>query len=286
MKKLINSLLIIIITMSTMVMPAVAKDNITVEIDGREIIFDVQPQIINDRTMVPLRAIFEALGASVEWDQENQMVTSVKDNNIIRLTINRPYMLVNGSYVTLDTPACIIDERTLVPVRAISEAFDLNVEWDNYTRTVLISQKPHTTAFDILKSDIITQGVYNSEYSRYQIIHPSKYSDFAMISYEIGDEAITFFEINDGLDYEASMYMEICNDGSEPWFSIIAENPYGEYECTAVYKYGKWTIYSSTFPSDSANTIYELINAFTGLFDAYIQQYSDITFADFGIYYY
>lgn len=78
------------------VMPVMAKDNITVELDGKEIVFDVQPQLINDRTMVPLRAIFEALGATVAWDQSTKTVISTKGETVIVLTIDNPIMKVNG----------------------------------------------------------------------------------------------------------------------------------------------------------------------------------------------
>lgn len=73
--------------------------------------------------MVPLRAIFEALGATVDWNDATQTVTSTKGNTTISLTINNPTMYVNGTSVALDSPACLVGARTLVPVRAISEAF-------------------------------------------------------------------------------------------------------------------------------------------------------------------
>lgn len=144
MKKLVSALLAVIMTVAMTIMPVMAKDNITVELDGKEIGFDVQPQLINDRTMVPLRAIFEALGATVAWDQSTKTVVSTKGETVIVLTIDNPIMKVNGEEIKLDTSACIVDERTLVPVRAISEAFKLNVDWDGETKTVII--KSGTTA--------------------------------------------------------------------------------------------------------------------------------------------
>lgn len=138
MKKLVSALLAVVITVAITAMPAMAKDNITVELDGKEIVFDVQPQLINDRTMVPLRAIFESLGATVAWDQSTKTVVSTKDGTVIVLTIDNPIMKVNGEEIRLDTSACIINERTLVPVRAISEAFKLKVDWNGATKTVVI----------------------------------------------------------------------------------------------------------------------------------------------------
>ena len=138
MKKFLCLVLSVLLILS--VAPVVlAGGNITVQIDGQPIGFDVPPQIMNGRTMVPLRAIFEALGAAVNWNGDTQTVTSEKNGVSISLTINEPSMYVNGSAVALDSPACIVDGRTLVPVRAISEAFGTAVGWDGATSTVAIS---------------------------------------------------------------------------------------------------------------------------------------------------
>ena len=127
-------------------LPVSAENDISVKLDGKTISFDVPPQIINDRTMVPLRAVFEALGASVDWDSGTRTVVSEKDGIKISLTIDSSVMYVNGNAVTLDSPACVIDDRTLVPIRAISEAYNANVEWDNATRTVIITSAAAATA--------------------------------------------------------------------------------------------------------------------------------------------
>lgn len=103
-----------------------------------EAALDVPAQIIGERTMVPLRAIFEALGASVEWDDATKTVTSVKGETTVKLTIGDNAIYKNGEAKELDVPAQIVDDRTLVPVRAIAESFDANVGWDGPTQTVTI----------------------------------------------------------------------------------------------------------------------------------------------------
>lgn len=158
MKKLISALLSLIIVATTAVMPAMAKDNIKVTLNGQEIKFDVQPQLINERTMVPVRAIFEALGASVDWDQATQTVTSKKGDITISLGINNPVMIVNDKKVDLDQPACIIDERTLVPVRAISEAYGTTVDWDQAAKTVVIKTSDYVET-PVIHYDDITANV-------------------------------------------------------------------------------------------------------------------------------
>ena len=138
-KKQLCSILSASILCGMISVPALAEDGVTVRLNDQKIEFDVQPQIINERTMVPVRAIFEALGASVDWDGSTQTVTSKRGDTTVSLKINDATMYVNGSAVALDSPACIINVRTLVPVRAISEAFGATVDWDGSTQTVKIS---------------------------------------------------------------------------------------------------------------------------------------------------
>ena len=135
-KKLLSALCAASMTFA-IASPAMA-DDITVLLDGNAIEFDVAPIIENDRTLVPLRAIFEALGAQVEWDGENETVISAKGNNICVLQIGGK-MFVNGVEKELDVPAKIVEDRTLVPLRAVSEAYECKVDWNGDTRTVTIT---------------------------------------------------------------------------------------------------------------------------------------------------
>ncbi len=109
--------------------------------DGVATTLDVPAQIIGDRTMVPLRAIFEALGASVDWDGDTRTVTSVKGDITVKLTIGENAIYKNGEAKELDVAGQIVDDRTLVPVRAIAESFDSDVAWDADTQTVTITAK-------------------------------------------------------------------------------------------------------------------------------------------------
>jgi hypothetical protein len=107
-------------------------------LDGREVNFDVPSVIEDGRTLVPLRAIFSALGAEVTWDSDTQTVTAFKDNNKIELVIGgKAY--INHQEAYLDVPAKIINGRTLVPLRFVSEALDCNVKWNNETHTILLA---------------------------------------------------------------------------------------------------------------------------------------------------
>ncbi len=112
---------------------------ITVKVNGQLVNFDQPPIIIDGRTLVPLRAIFEALGATVEWNGDTQTVTSKKGSTSVSLSIDSNAMYKNGKAVTLDVPAQLINDRTLVPARAVAEAFGCDVDWDSDTKTVTIT---------------------------------------------------------------------------------------------------------------------------------------------------
>lgn len=117
-------------------LPAAAQPTVTV--DGRTLAFDVPPVVEQGRTLVPLRAIFEALGADVTWDVATQTVTGAKDTTTVRLTIGSTTAHVSGRAVTLDVPGMIIDGRTLVPLRFVGESLGAEVAYDSATRRIII----------------------------------------------------------------------------------------------------------------------------------------------------
>lgn len=112
--------------------------DVSVYVNGEEPSFDVPAQIIDGRTMVPVRAIFEAIGAEVTWDDATRTANSTKDNITVKITIGQYSINKNGTDIPIDVPAQIVDSRTLVPVRAIAESFDCTVDWYEDTRTVRV----------------------------------------------------------------------------------------------------------------------------------------------------
>jgi len=111
---------------------------ISVIIDGQSLEADMSPVIRNGKTLVPLRAICEALGMTVEYDEATKGITCTKGDNIIKLNVGGKEALVNGKVVKLDEPANVIRGRTLVPVRFLAENIGSKVSWDKTTRTVYI----------------------------------------------------------------------------------------------------------------------------------------------------
>lgn len=115
-------------------------EKITVTLNGKEIAFDQPPILYRNRTMVPMRAIFEALGATVSWDDAAQTASGVKGSNKISAVIGNSNIFKNDEIISFDVPSFVVNGRTLVPVRAIAESFDCTVEWDGTTNTVKITE--------------------------------------------------------------------------------------------------------------------------------------------------
>ena len=122
---------------------------ITVTLDGRAIAFDQPPIAINGRTMVPVRAIFEALGAEVEWDSEDQSVFAYRESDgvAVLLYLNDTIMAYKPGAdaepvaIELDVAPIAVNNRTLVPVRVIAESFNCDVDWNQDTQQVIITTK-------------------------------------------------------------------------------------------------------------------------------------------------
>jgi len=112
---------------------------ISVLLNGEALEFDVPPVTQQGRTLVPLRTIFESLGATVEWDAASSTVKASKGGTTIELPVGRDWAIKNGTRVSLDVPAVVKDGRTLVPLRFVSEALGTRVDWDGQTRTVSIT---------------------------------------------------------------------------------------------------------------------------------------------------
>ena len=162
-KRTISIALIFAMALGMMGMPAYALSGVIVVLDGKTLAFEVAPQIINSRTMVPLRAIFEAMGAKVEWDGATQTVTATKDSTVVILKIGSTSPTVNGKVVAIDQPGVIVNGRTLAPLRFVAEAFGGEVMWDGATQTVSITM-PGTASNQVPASELAsmpTHGLLN-----------------------------------------------------------------------------------------------------------------------------
>jgi stage II sporulation protein D len=114
---------------------------IHVVINGTTQFFSPAPFLANDRVLVPMRAIFEALGASIIWDENTQTVKAKKGTTSVKLTIGLGNAKVNEKTIPLDVVALTKQDRTMVPARFVSESLGADVKWDAPTNTVFIVSK-------------------------------------------------------------------------------------------------------------------------------------------------
>ena len=190
MKKIVSITLAAIMLLG---ISAVAAENPTVKLNGNEIVFADQTAIIkNDRTLVPARGVFEAMGAKVKWHEKERRVQIDSRDNITRvyLTIDSDNMEVykfksifsaDREDKTLDVAAQIINDRTMIPLRAVSEAFECNVEWDGDAREVIITTK---------------------EFSEMMANESVKAAKEALLKQGVSEENITYTTIHDWVAYE------------------------------------------------------------------------------------
>ena len=147
MKRLFTKItaLLVICIMSMSFVTFADQKPITVFLDGEQLSFDVEPTLESARALVPMRVIFEALGAKVSWDNDTFTAIAVKNDLTIKITIDDMKLYKNDEVIELDVPARLINCRTLVPARAVSEGMGAKVDWDNENRRVIITTKETVT---------------------------------------------------------------------------------------------------------------------------------------------
>lgn len=137
----ITIVILLIFLLSTPILSFAETSNISVYIDNKHVSFRTNPYMENDRVMVPMRKIFEELGATVTWDNDTQSVTAVKDKTTAILAIGLNIMYINSEPTALDNPPALVYDTTYVPLRAVSEALGCVVEWENDKNKVIITSE-------------------------------------------------------------------------------------------------------------------------------------------------
>lgn len=146
----------------------VFADDIKVYVNDNRVDFDVNPIIENGRTLVPLRAIFVALGAVVEWNEDTNTAVATLNGDTVRIAIGSNVLYKNDTAVELDVPAQIVEERTLVPLRAVSESFDAKVDWDEATGSIaIITEEPDAADNILLNEEDINKLIEAKDEIRY-----------------------------------------------------------------------------------------------------------------------
>ena len=161
MNKLIASLLAV----SLLAFPVVqvsADENISLTVNGEKVETQVPPTIIDGRTMVPVRDIFEACGAKVNWDVNTKTITGEKGNTTVVMQIDSNMLFINEDVTEMDATPVIIDGRTLAPARYVAESFGGIVDWDAENKVVMIDvtddeEVTETTTEETTQSTTVTE---------------------------------------------------------------------------------------------------------------------------------
>ncbi|MBC7959872.1 MAG: beta-propeller domain-containing protein [Vallitaleaceae bacterium] len=213
MKKILSGLILVCVLMSTCSLPqnlvqaATNRSEISIYIDGQKITLDTKPIIVKDRALVPLRGVFEKLGATVDWNKETKQVI-VKNKAIeVLLEADNQAVLVNGEVAFLDSASQLISGRTLVPVRFVAESLGHTVGWNAATRRIDIHTK---TTITTVKADLPKLG---SAAAFTQLLHYNHvldaYINRRLIGFDGGTIAV------DGKDSIGSVASPTVSESSE-----------------------------------------------------------------------
>lgn len=167
---------------------------ITVMIDGEKVEFDAQPKMVQDRVMVPMRAIFEKLDAEVLWDPLfERVLVNYNENDQITMYINEQMVFKNGIQVQLDVPAFISEGRTYVPLRFIGESLNMSVEWSDTEYTVYIVPR-HKGMKYIPFGEFLTIPSPISVNRNYEVLEYDNTTDVVKTTFSLNGESETDFE--------------------------------------------------------------------------------------------
>ena len=114
------------------------SDTPYIEFDGNILGFDEPPIIEDGSTLVPMRFLFEQIGADVEWDSKTQTATAMLDNKAVTFSIDNVNARINNKSAKMDVPARLVNGKTMVPLRFLSENMGYDVDWDADSRTAIV----------------------------------------------------------------------------------------------------------------------------------------------------
>ncbi|MFF2793281.1 stalk domain-containing protein [Lysinibacillus xylanilyticus] len=221
MKKIWTMLLAAILIVPLVLQPATAQaaKAITIYVDGVQLKTDQPPVMVQGRVMLPLRAIFEALDASVDWDRKKQTVTATKGDTTVVLKIKSRVAIINNQTVTLDVPAQILGGRTMVPVRFVSEALGQDVDWNTRSQVVTINSDNPDTPNNISispASNVSGRDVSNQGDGRDLEVSFSKSSTESLVDHYrvLVVKASKSFNQASALKVSASNYTKVSTTGS------------------------------------------------------------------------
>ncbi|MEK4508485.1 copper amine oxidase N-terminal domain-containing protein [Paenibacillus sp. FSL K6-2524] len=209
---------------------AQAATPIRIYIDGVPLVTDQAAVMIQGRTMLPLRAIFEALDAKIQWNQKTQTVTAIKDDTTIVLKIGSKVATINNKAVSLDVPGKNLKGRTMVPVRFVGEALGQEVGWNSKTQTVTITSDNSNGGNGSVNpvSYVTVKDVGDAGDGRDLQVSFSKSTNESLVDHYrvlVVKAANTFnFNLADALRVSSANYSTVLATGADPVVKLTANS--------------------------------------------------------------
>ncbi len=210
MKKVLTMLVVVCMVVTMFVPVMAAQEDIKVTINDKPVVFTESPVMENDRILVPIRAIAEDLLFDVDWDDSLQKITLENFNTRLTFyigqdTIEKTLTVATDEYeekyqtIKIDVPAKIIDERTYIPLRAISELFGADVDWDPNTSTAKLT-------YALTKGDVVTFEDEGIEYHTRLAITLQGIDSSIVEKHYGSDEMYLSFNIERDLNFIAQIF--------------------------------------------------------------------------------
>jgi len=146
MRHLSCAVVLAVMATAILVSPGVTQAPIHIVVNDRALQLDQAPVLVGGRILVPLRGVFEAMGAFVRWKDLTRTVVVVRSGSYVSLVVGARTASINGATVPLDAPAQVVRGRVLVPLRFVGEALGAQVAWQAATRTVVITARERSAA--------------------------------------------------------------------------------------------------------------------------------------------
>ncbi len=221
MKKILSAILVLCLVLGSVSIYSIygEKDNkIKIKLDDKVISLEQEPVIYNNRTLIPLRGLFEKMGATVDWNkQSKQAIIKTKDVEVL-VTVDELFSLVNGRISGFDTATQLIDNHVYVPVRFISEALGHEVKWDANNRTVIVNSKAYQKPTNLpkIKDEAEFLELININNGLNDYIYGSRFDDDIMLYEEAGAmPKLRAKESNDMADSEPQAESAVSEDHSD-----------------------------------------------------------------------
>ncbi len=224
MQKLKYMFFTLVLVLFACCMNVCADSDIKLFVNGKELFTDVAPVAVEGRTMVPVRSIFEKLGADVTWINSSKQIIIKSSSKRIVLALGKTRAYVDNKGEDMDTPPMVIDGRTLIPVRFVSEKLGYDVEWKAEKREVHINTKKITPVIQSItskkSSDSYIVSIKLKNFEKPEISYASNPSRFIADFY---DAAINGGDFKKKLDNE--IITEIRTAQHEDYSRVVIESP-------------------------------------------------------------